>query len=125
MNEFKRGFGFGLWIGLILGLLFLYSPAQAQTSAQQIQQLQNEIAKRDVIIADTKAERNALILQLGEINKLAIEQNAGLEKTRLILQDAINNGGQVDWTTLINDVKWNLVLPDSSDKKPDNKDKKK
>ena len=91
---------------------------------QQIQQLQDEIVRLNIVLGDVKADRDALTIAIVELKKSIIAQNAGLEKTRLILQDALNNGGKVDWKTLIDDVKWNIVIPDSTATKPDNKAKK-
>lgn len=65
---------------------------QTQTPAQQIQQLRNEIAKRDVIIEDTKAERNALILRAAELTKNAIAINDGISKATNLLQKGYNDG---------------------------------
>jgi hypothetical protein len=99
---------------LIVTLLFWAGTLLAQQKQTPLQAAQAEIARLNVVLEDVKAERNQLILTIAEMNRNIIEQNAGLEKTRLILQDAINNGGKVDWKTLINDVKWNLVLTDST-----------
>ncbi|HEA19672.1 hypothetical protein LCGC14_1421330, partial [marine sediment metagenome] len=90
----------------------------------QLQQAQAEVKRLNIVLADTKADRDALTLAIAELKKNVVAQNAGLEKTRLILQDALNNGGKVDWKTLIDDVKWNLVLPDSTATKPDKSGKR-
>ncbi len=93
---------------LLCGSLFAQVPIS--TPAQQLQAAKVEIARLNTIIQDVKAERNQLILTIAEMNKNAIALNAGIEKTRLILQEAITNDTKVDFQTLVRDVKWNLVL---------------
>lgn len=123
MNEFKRGFGFGLWIGFIMAfvviILFLHSPAQAQqkqTPAQQLQQAKIHIAKQDIIIADIKLERNNMIVEISRLDGLIQIQRNGILKSEQILQEAINNDKKVDFNALVL-AGWSLVLPDSTGEK--------
>lgn len=109
---------------LIVTLLFWCGTLSAQQQTL-LQAAQAEINRLNIVLEDVKVDRDNLTLAIVELKKAVLARSAGLEKTRLLLQDAINNGGKVDWKTLINDVKWNLVLPDSTAKRPNNKTKDK
>ena len=101
---------------LVQGTTFAISQ-QKQTPAQQIQQLKNELATTQIILSDTKAERNAAVIEIARLNGLIKDQRDGILKSQRILQEAIDNDEKVDWKAL-NLAGWDLTLPDSTGKKP-------
>ena len=107
---------------LIVAILFCCSTLFAQQQQTQLQQLQNENAKLQIVLADVKAERNNAIIEVARLLGQVELQRNGIMASEKILQKAITDDKKPDYKALLL-VGWNLKLPDPTDKgkQPDNK----
>ena len=109
-------------------LCFIVSTAYGQIMiggvdvVKQLKQLKQENTRLNIVIADVKQERNNLVIQIALLKSDANQQAAAMTKTLKILQQGVDSG-KVDWDKLIKEVKWGLVLPETTKDKP--KEKKK
>ena len=96
------------WAGTLFG-------QQQPDLRTQLQQAQNKIMTLQIVLAETKAERNAAIVKVAQLLEQVDLQRNGIIESEKILKKAITDDKKPDYKAL-NLLGWDLVLPDSTDK---------
>lgn len=100
------------------------SNAQVQTSSsQQLKQARTEIVRLSFLLSDSKADRNAAIVEVAKLREALETQRKGIIKSENIIQRGIDNDTKIDFKALMR-AGWDITLPDSTSTKPGNKIRK-
>jgi len=103
-------------------LLVLVATSNAQEQkvnpSQQLKIAAAEINRLNTLLSDSKADRNAAIVEVARLREALELQRKGIIKSEKILQKGIDNDIKIDFKALVL-AGWDLVLPDSTAKKPD------
>lgn len=95
------------WAGTLL--------AQQPDLRTQLQQAQNKITTLQIILQETKAERNEAIVEVARLLEQVKLQRNGIIESEEILKKAITDDKKPDYAALVA-LGWDLVLPDPADK---------